>query len=445
MVEGRNSLEDYLVDQAYHTYTTTDHRVWGHVVGKNYRYYRTRAHPSFSSGFKRMGLDLARIPNIAFLNSVLKQFGWQAACVDGYVPPRIYARFVASRRLIVARNIRSEGDAEHSPYPDIIHEVSGHFPMLVNEELTRFVQEISDVMCKAFMTPLDFELYLEKRNLGSLNADPSSDPRGVRDAEAKVSDLKLRVVQSPSEFTHLSRMRLWSVEFGLIGSASEFKIFGAGLLSSRLEGESAFGRAVPKIPYGSDVIHYEFDVSDMQSQLFVTPDFEHLRDVLYSYADTMAFKRGGRIGVDRAILSKEKAVIGLDSGVDILGYPTSYLEGEDGNAAAIVFSGPVRITGEPGNCDLSSTRGDVHVNVVSFLPESYSSQRCFTPGQTSTHNWEIGPGVTIESESNSAFKVDGPIRLLSKMKVHARGKRGISCEKGVLANGTITSVKPSVE
>ncbi len=47
---------------------------------------------------------------------------------------------------------------------------------------------------------------------------------------------------------------------------------------------------VPKLPYGLNAIEYVYDITKPQPQLFVTPDFEHLKSVLDKFADTMAFE-----------------------------------------------------------------------------------------------------------------------------------------------------------
>ncbi|MGY0038172.1 hypothetical protein [Pedobacter sp. NJ-S-72] len=52
----------------------------------------------------------------------------------------------------------------------------------------------------------------------------------------------------PSEMALLSRLHWWTVEYGLIGSLTDPKIYGAGLLSSIGESSSCMTENVKKLP-----------------------------------------------------------------------------------------------------------------------------------------------------------------------------------------------------
>ena len=56
----------------------------------------------------------------------------------------------------------------------------------------------------------------------------------------------------PSEMALLSRLHWWTVEYGLIGTLENPKIYGAGLLSSIGESVSCLEPEVKKIPYSID-------------------------------------------------------------------------------------------------------------------------------------------------------------------------------------------------
>ena len=71
------------------------------------------------------------------------------------------------------------------------------------------------------------------------------------------------------------------------------KIYGAGLLSSIGESKSCLSNTVKKLPYTLEAALMAFDITNPQPQLFVTPDFAHLSQVLEEFADTMALKKGG--------------------------------------------------------------------------------------------------------------------------------------------------------
>src|SRR5579872_3320418 len=116
--------------------------------------------------------------------------------------------------------------------------------------------------------------------------------KAIEEAEEKLRGIQGNMGE-PSEMALLSRLHWWTVEYGLIGTLENPKIYGAGLLSSIGESVSCMSSDVKKIPYTIDAINYSYDITKAQPQLFVTPTFQNLIDVLETFANTMAFRRGG--------------------------------------------------------------------------------------------------------------------------------------------------------
>ena len=87
----------------------------------------------------------------------------------------------------------------------------------------------------------------------------------------------------------LSRLHWWTVEYGLIGSLKNPKIYGAGLLSSVGESQNCLTDSVKKIPFSIDCINYNYDITEQQPQLFVTESFSKLTDVLHEFEKTMIY------------------------------------------------------------------------------------------------------------------------------------------------------------
>jgi len=76
---------------------------------------------------------------------------------------------------------------------------------------------------------------------------------------------------------------------------------------------------VQKKDYSIEACKVNFDITKPQPQLFVTPSFDYLIDVLYDFSESMAFKRGGRYGIEQAIKSANIATCEYDNGVQISG------------------------------------------------------------------------------------------------------------------------------
>jgi phenylalanine-4-hydroxylase len=118
------------------------------------------------------------------------------------------------------------------------------------------------------------------------------------------------------------------VEYGLIGTVDNPKIYGAGLLSSIGESACCMTDNVKKIPYDISAADQSFDITKPQPQLYVTPDFAHLSLVLEEFANTMALRTGGLSGIKKLIDSKALGTIELSTGIQISGVFTNVIEHE---------------------------------------------------------------------------------------------------------------------
>lgn len=78
---------------------------------------------------------------------------------------------------------------------------------------------------------------------------------------------------NPSEMALIRNLHWWTVEYGLIGTVDNPKIYGAGLLSSIGESAWCMTDNVIKLPYTIDAAQKSFDITKPQPQLYVTPDF----------------------------------------------------------------------------------------------------------------------------------------------------------------------------
>jgi len=141
----------------------------------------------------------------------------------------------------------------------------------------------------------------------------------------------------------LSRLQWWTVEYGLIGPIESPKIYGAGLLSSIGESVSCMRPEVKKIPYTIDAVHYAYDITKPQPQLFVTPTFENLLNVLQEFESTMAFKKGGIDGVKKAVASEQICTVVLPTGLQISGTFNAFRSDPKFGLSWITSLGPIAL------------------------------------------------------------------------------------------------------
>lgn len=311
-------LKRYIVPQHYQRYTAIDQAVWRYVMRQNYAYLRDIAYYPYIPGLRKAGLTIEEIPNLQEMNDSLKKIGWGAATVDGFIPPAAFMEFQAYRVLVVAADIRQIEHIEYTPAPDIIHESSGHAPIIGEPEYAAYLQYFGEIGTKAMFSEKDFELYEAIRHLSILKESSSATIKQIETAEEKLVDIQSNMGE-PSEMALLSRLHWWTVEYGLIGTVDDPKIYGAGLLSSIGESASCMRKEIPKLPYTLKALDYSYDITKPQPQLFVTSDFNQLREVLDQFANTMSFRIGGKLGLEKAIACKNLCTIVYSSGLQISG------------------------------------------------------------------------------------------------------------------------------
>jgi len=200
--------------------------------------------------------------------------------------------------------------------------------VLFRSEYSNYLQRFGEVGAKAMSSKKDFELYEAIRHLSILKEVPDGDPKEIERATREVEE-RQRNLGKPSEMARLSRLHWWTVEYGLIGTVENHKIYGAGLLSSIGESVSCLEPKVKKISYSIDAADQAFDITTKQPQLFVCRDFKHLANVLEEFASKMAFMVGGLEGINNAIECNNTATCEYSSGLQVSGTFTEVIKQGD--------------------------------------------------------------------------------------------------------------------
>jgi phenylalanine-4-hydroxylase len=318
-------LLQFIKPQNYEDYSAINQAVWRYVMRKNVDFLKTVAHKSYLDGLKQTGILVDSIPNMYGMNRILKDIGWAAVAVDGFIPPNAFMEFQAYNVLVIASDIRQLEHIEYTPAPDIIHEGAGHAPIIANPEYAEYLRRFGEIGCKAISSSKDYELYEAVRHLSIIKEAPNTDEKDIVSTEKKVENLQNNM-GIPSEMALIRNLHWWTVEYGLIGTLENPKIYGAGLLSSIGESAWCMTDEVKKLPYTIEAIYKDFDITKTQPQLFVTPDFAHLSLVLEEFANTMALRKGGLSGLNKLIQSNALGTIELSTGIQVSGVFTKVIE-----------------------------------------------------------------------------------------------------------------------
>lgn len=320
-------LKQFIKPQNYEDYTPINQAVWRYVMRKNVDYLSRVAHSSYLEGLRQTGISIDHIPNMYGMNRILKEIGWAAVAVDGFIPPAAFMEFQAYNVLVIASDIRQLEHIEYTPAPDIIHEGAGHAPIIANPEYAEYLRRFGEIGCKAISSSKDHEIYEAIRHLSIVKEAEDTPEDVIAAAEKRVDELQ-NDLREPSEMAQIRNLHWWTVEYGLIGNLEDYKIYGAGLLSSIGESEWCMTDEVKKLPYTIEAAKQEFDITKPQPQLFVTPDFAHLSLVLEEFANKMALRKGGLEGVQKLIHSKSLGTIELSTGIQISGTFSKVIEHE---------------------------------------------------------------------------------------------------------------------
>jgi phenylalanine-4-hydroxylase len=400
-------LKQFIKPQDYNDYTPINQAVWRYVMRKNVSYLSKVAHKSYLEGLEKTGLEIENIPNMYGMNRILKEIGWAAVAVDGFIPPNAFMEFQAYNVLVIACDIRQLEHIEYTPAPDIIHEGAGHAPIIANPEYAEYLRRFGEIGCKAISSSRDYELYEAVRLLSIVKEAEGTPQEEIDAAEEHVNFLQANMGEM-SEMARIRNLHWWTVEYGLIGTVENPKIYGAGLLSSIGESTWCMTNEVKKIPYDISAADQSFDITKPQPQLYVAEDFAQLSSVLEEFANQMAIRKGGLSSIKKLIYSNALGTIELSTGLQISG----------------VFSNVIEFEGKPvyvqttGKTALSYREKELVGHGTEYHEEGFGSPigklkginltiEDMSPRDLSAYDIYEGKVVTLEFEGD--IKVSGEI------------------------------------
>ncbi len=400
------ALRRYVVAQDYARYEPADQATWRFIMLHLVEHLRHRAHPLYLEGLRRTGLSTDHIPRIEEVDEALGALGWRAVCVSGFVPPRAFQRFQAQRILPIAGDIRAPWHVAYTPAPDIVHEAAGHAPLIVDPVYSEYLQKIGELGELAFSSRQDLAVHEAVARLSNLKEATSDSDPSVALAEQHLAQVLADQVGAPdSEAARMSRLYWWTAEYGLVGEVDDFKVYGAGLLSSLGEAVYCESPSVEKRPLDVGCLDVPFDITRPQPQLFVVGSFEKLFDVLADARRQLSCELGVLASLNVARSSGLPCTVELSSSHRLTTVVTAI--GESGGRLAWIEG-----TGDPCLED-----GPEH-----FAPATDGSPRFVLP---------LGPALS-EPSTNA-------LRLMA----NAQDRLDLTYESGVRISGTVTQVRVS--
>jgi len=190
--EHIDPVREYTAETQEIIFSDEQHAIWAELfAGIHHPYLLEHICHEFIDGLALLQLDPRRIPTVAHLNDRIQpRTGWriERTAVRYTLADDWYAKF-AQRIFLITDYLRTRGQMEFTPEPDMFHDIFGHLPYLTQG----FYARIEDKFAPAYM----------------------------------------KATQDEKEV--IKHLAWYSTEFGLVVEDNRFKIFGAGIISGRAE------------------------------------------------------------------------------------------------------------------------------------------------------------------------------------------------------------------
>lgn len=231
---------DWTVPQHWDELTDEDHWVWDTLFARQKTLLHDRAVREFEEGLDVLSLSRSGIPDFGELNERLSaRTGWSVVAVPDLIPDEVFFRHLSERRLPVGNFIRSPKQLDYLGEPDVFHDVFGHVPLLAQPPVADFMAELGELGLQAI----------------ELNA-----------------------------IDRIARLYWYTVETGLALENDEFKIYGAGILSSFGETHYCLESAKPH--------RLKFDLKRVLRTRYRPDEYQQCYFVIDRFEDVLGLVRG---------------------------------------------------------------------------------------------------------------------------------------------------------
>jgi phenylalanine-4-hydroxylase len=248
-IEKAQASGQRFIHQPYEIYSEENHLAWDSLYARIQDRWHRYATPKFLEGVAKLNLDPHRVPRIEEINKFLSPLtGFSAKPVSGYIPAFIFFDCLRNRDFPTTVTIRDSSKLDYLPEPDMFHDVAGHVPMHTDKAFADTLVRFGEFALSAALVIQD-----------------------LKDKEEQAN-------RARSIIRALARFFWFTVEFGLMRSDGDIKVYGSGLLSSYGEIEHCIeSPLVQRYPIQLEwVVNQHFEIDHYQPLLFIVDSFDHL-------------------------------------------------------------------------------------------------------------------------------------------------------------------------
>lgn len=220
--------------QEYHNYTEADQQVWQTLYSRQAENLRGKACDSYLKCLDALSdvMHADEIPRFEELDRVLlRNTGWSIEVVPGHIPVRDFFGLLACKRFPASTWLRAPEQLDYLEEPDMFHDIFGHIPLLMDTDYAKFMHAFGQQ--------------------GTMH------------------------MHSEHAVSAMRSLYWFTVEFGLVGTAEERRIYGAGILSSYGESKAIFKPDTHLHDFSiPDILATDFRTDVMQNVYFLVPDLD---------------------------------------------------------------------------------------------------------------------------------------------------------------------------
>jgi phenylalanine-4-hydroxylase len=222
-------------------YIEPEHAVWRTVLEHLAPLHERYACAAYREAWPEVGLATPRVPSFEAVNArIAARSGFRLEPVGGLVTAARFMEHLEGGVFLATQYMRHHSAPLYTPEPDVVHELVGHAPLLVDDAFA----EVSRLF-------------------------------GVATRRARADQVE-----------DLIRTYWYTLEFGVARGPRGLEVYGAGLLSSFGE-LGRFESSADLRPFDLAAIREQpFDPTDYQRTLYVAPSVGAALDALRGWLDT---------------------------------------------------------------------------------------------------------------------------------------------------------------
>lgn len=236
--------------QEHSSYTAENLEVWKMLYQNLDRIHQQHASSVYLENKLKLGFCSNKIPNFEHINRVLgKTNGWQIVAVDGLVPTDAFFYLLSEKQFPVTPWIRPLVNAYSYDDADMLHDMLGHIPFLLDKQCTDFLHLMGNMVIQANYDEVVMEA--------------------------------------------ISRIYWRTIEVGLVYEQGNPKIYGAALLSSQGESLRSVAKDTSRFPFSfKDCVTSSYFYDRAQDEYYIISgysDFEAIIEQLQSHVIEPSF------------------------------------------------------------------------------------------------------------------------------------------------------------